>query len=160
MIATLGWGALAGFLSTMVMDMTHGVARKTGITVGLEPQLMGRWFQGLARMRLMHDDIRETASAPGELPTAMGMHFLIGITFGMMWSLIAHQIAASDARFFGGILFGIATNAAPALLMWPAMGFGLFGSRGPADKKLRVTSAVNHLMFGVALGAFSVLLPF
>ncbi len=159
MIATLGWGALAGFLSTIVMDVSHGLFRKAGVTAGLEPQWMGRWFLGLPRAQLRHDDIRTAESRPGELPAALGTHYAIGVTFGILWAVIAHQLEGGAVRMLGGIVFGFATNLAPWLLMFPAMGFGFFGSRAPAERKLLLTSAINHLMYGVALGVLSLAFP-
>jgi hypothetical protein len=43
--------------------------------------------------------------------------------------------------------------------MFPAMGFGLFGVKGPADRKLFVTSLLNHLFYGFGLWWIAALLP-
>src|SRR5262245_22814127 len=110
------------------MDVSHGILSKSRVTAGLEPRLMGRWFRGLTHLRLIHSDIRTTESGPGEIPIALLGHYLIGTTFGVAWALIAHQLIGSGIRFGGGVLFGVATNAAPWLLMFPAMGLGFFGS--------------------------------
>ena len=159
MSAALAWGALAGVLSTVIMDVGGGIGRKSGLTGGVDPKWMGRWFRGLARFKLFHRDIREEPAVPGELPTALGVHYLIGATLGIVWALVVHPIAPREVRFVSGIAYGLATNALPWLLMFPAMGFGFFGARGPAESKLLVSSGVNHLFFGVGLGLFAVLLP-
>ena len=35
--------------------------------------------------------------------------------------------------------------------MFPALGFGLFGLRGPSELRLLSTSVVNHLFYGFGL---------
>jgi len=41
--------------------------------------------------------------------------------------------------------------------MFPAMGFGLFGFRGPTELRLLSTALVNHLFFGVGLALAAIL---
>ena len=47
--------------------------------------------------------------------------------------------------------FGLLSNLLPWLVMFPAMGFGALGLRGPAELLLLRTSLVNHLLFGLGL---------
>jgi hypothetical protein len=47
--------------------------------------------------------------------------------------------------------FGLCTNVLPWLLMFPAMGYGFFGSHGPAGTKLFISSLVNHALFGLGI---------
>jgi hypothetical protein len=35
--------------------------------------------------------------------------------------------------------------------MFPAMGYGFFGSHGPAGTKLFISSLVNHALFGLGI---------
>jgi len=158
MSAAVGWGALSGVLATLVMDASAGFLKKAGITVGLDPPLLGRWIRSIARMHPVQADIRAVPSEPGEMPVAFTAHYLIGATFGVLFSLVAHDLSGGAARFGGGVVFGLATNAAPWFLMFPAMGFGFFGTRAP-ERKLFLTSALNHAMFGVGLGLFAQVFP-
>ena len=49
------------------------------------------------------------------------------------------------------LAFGLCTNVLPWLLMFPAMGYGFFGSHGPAGTKLFVSSLTNHAFFGLGI---------
>jgi hypothetical protein len=43
--------------------------------------------------------------------------------------------------------------------MFPAMGFGLLGLKGPAESRLFVSSLANHLYYGLGLWGIAGLLP-
>jgi len=62
-------------------------------------------------------------------------------------------IAATPA-----LLFGLATVAAPFLLMQPGMGAGIAASRSPRPGVARVQSLLTHAVFGVGLYAVALLL--
>ena len=49
------------------------------------------------------------------------------------------------------IAFGLVTCVFPWLLMFPALGFGLFGSRGPVDTQIFLSSLTGHAAFGIGL---------
>ncbi len=53
---------------------------------------------------------------------------------------------------------GIATVAAPWLVMQPAMGAGIASSRTPAPAKNRLRSLANHSVFGLGLYLAAVVL--
>jgi hypothetical protein len=40
--------------------------------------------------------------------------------------------------------------------MFPAMGFGLFGVRGPAEAHILRNSLYTHVAFGIGLGVWAV----
>jgi hypothetical protein len=48
-------------------------------------------------------------------------------------------------------VFGVATVAAPLLVMQPAMGAGFAASRTPTPLKNCLRSTVNHAVFGLGL---------
>jgi hypothetical protein len=50
-------------------------------------------------------------------------------------------------------MVGIASVAAPLLLMLPAMGLGFAASKAPNPAKARLRSLVTHIVFGVGLYA-------
>jgi Protein of unknown function (DUF2938) len=47
--------------------------------------------------------------------------------------------------------FGLATSVFPWFLVLPALGFGVFGRKGPPELKLLRTSLINHLSYGLGL---------
>src|SRR5262245_33433378 len=128
----LRWIA-AGFLSTFLMDVGSALFRKVGFTAGLPPRLIGRWFALLARVQFSHQTIIEARAVPGELPLALVVHYLIGITLTLVFCalLVVSRPRPVPATSFA-LGFGVLTNLLPWLWMFPSMGFGMFGRTGPS----------------------------
>jgi hypothetical protein len=59
---------------------------------------------------------------------------------------------SAEEPFSSALAFGLFTNVLPWLVMFPAMGFGILGLRGPSEFLLLRSSFVNHLLFGLGLG--------
>jgi hypothetical protein len=145
---------LVGLLSTLTMDITSTLVRMTGLTSGVHPSLVGRWFASIPRGKLMHHTIAETPAVAGEMPIALVGHYLIGITLAVTFGVLLSLTGIRAGRLSGlalAVAFGVTTNLLPWLVMFPSMGFGLFGREGPPDLMLFRTSSVNHLLFGVGL---------
>lgn len=137
---------LVGLGATAVTDL-WALARKR--LLGVAPPdfgLVGRWLAWMPRGRFRHESIAATAAVRGERLVGWIAHYLIGIAFagallgiwGLEW--IRHP------ALLPALLVGIATVAAPLLLMQPGMGFG-FSARRAAH------SLVTHFVFGVGLYA-------
>jgi hypothetical protein len=146
---------VAGVVATLTMDVGSTVIRKVGITAGLPPAIIGRWFAHILRGRFVHHTIADAPDVPGQLPLALACHYLIGIALTVVFvTLLQRSPIRPESR--GGtvaaaLAFGALTNALPWLLMFPAMGFGWFGSDGPRDYLLLRSSFLNHLVFGLGL---------
>lgn len=144
---------LSGVLATLTMDLGSALARRAGLTAGLPPALIGRWFAGLVQGRLAHDTILEAPPIRGELPLALALHYSIGIALTCAFlSLLAVRPEANPKAFLLAFAFGLFTNLLPWLVMFPSMGFGVLGLRGPSELCLLRSSLVNHLLFGLGLG--------
>jgi hypothetical protein len=78
-------------------------------------------------------------------------HYLTGIAYAAL--LIAFTGAAwlRAPALLPALLVGIATVAAPFLLMQPGMGAGLAASRTPHPRTARLHSLVTHAVFGLGL---------
>lgn len=72
--------------------------------------------------------------------------------------VFAHDAIGKAAPVNGELALGVATVAAPWLLMQPAMGAGIAASRTPSPAKNRVRSLVNHAVFGLGLYLAALLL--
>jgi hypothetical protein len=149
---------IAGLLATLMMDGGSVVLRATGLAVGLTPQLIGRWFALLARGRGVVGTIDAMPPIAGEVVIAAVAHYCIGI------SLTIAFLALLDAAglrhrpriaFVLAIAFGGCTNLLPWLVMFPAMGFGRFGSTAPREWMLMRSSCASHLFFGLGLALSS-----
>jgi hypothetical protein len=142
---------LAGVIATASMDVLSVIASRLRLTAPLSPQLIGRWFVSVARGHPFHEDIARTAATGHELAIALPVHYAIGgvLTVFYVWGTSRLGWPARDPWL--ALAFGLCTNVLPWLLMFPAMGYGLFGSHGPAGTKLFVSSLTSHTFFGLGI---------
>jgi hypothetical protein len=153
----IGW-AIAGAVATLVMDLGGGVLRSTGLTHGAPPQLIGRFFMSVFRGHFTALD-PSLGEKPVSLALILPIHYAIGASLALLFALAARTMDWSP-RFWACVAYGVATTALPALWMFPAMGFGLFGSRAPQEMLLFRTALLNHLLFGAGLAlALAVVVP-
>jgi len=145
------WRTLViGVVSTLSMDLLTGVAIRLGLIAPLPPRLIGRWFAAVGRGQPFHEDIACSAPVKHELLLALPMHYAIGIVLATLYVWATARLGWP--RSLGTALaFGLCTNALPWLLMFPAMGYGLFGAHGPQGTRLFVSSLVGHAFFALGL---------
>lgn len=142
---------IAGVFATIAMDLVGILTiRARWIDLnGLQivPSLLGRWFLHFFKQtQLVIADIRQIPEGKNEKAIGWVLHYLIGICLGLLFAILPFRGLGA------GIAYGIFTNIFPWLLMYPAMGFGFFGSRLAVTKKLILFSFINHFIFGLALG--------
>lgn len=145
--------ALVGAGATAVMDLC-GLALKR--LAGIPPPdyaMVGRWLGHMARGRFRHAAIAKAPAVTGERPLGWTAHYAIGIAFAALllalWGLdwLRHPTPGP------ALIVGLATVAAPFLLMQPAMGAGLAARRLPRPGAARLRSLLNHGLFGLGLYA-------
>jgi hypothetical protein len=145
------WQVLrTGVLSTLAMDLLTGMAIWLGLVAPLPPNLVGRWFASVARGQLVHADIARSLPVNHELPVALTVHYMIGTSLATLyvWGTGALGWPRSPGI---AMAFGLCTSVLPWLLMFPAMGYGLFGTHGPDGTRLFVSSLLSHAFFGLGL---------
>ena len=142
---------VVGVGATAVMD-AWGVARQPLLGLPrLDYALLGRWFGHIAAGRIRHEAIAASAPLRGERVIGWTMHYLIGTAFaGLLlgvWGLAwLHRPTLGPA-----MAVGIGTVAAPFLIMQPAMGAGIAGSRTPRPGVTRLQSLLTHAIYGLGL---------
>ena|SRR5688572_8053621 len=141
----------AGIISTLVMDLGGALLRITGLTAGTPPELIGKWIQSAIRGQIFVDDIRTSAGTPVTLPTFLIYHYIIGITLTFVFYLLISLFKITPIPWWLPLVYGIGTTIIPAFLMYPGLGFGLLGSKGPAEYLLLRTALLNHLFYGIGL---------
>jgi hypothetical protein len=151
MVGLVIQGALLGFGANVLFDLwQHGLARATG-----QPPpnwaAIGRWFRHLARGRVFHADIG--AAAPGEPERALGWigHYVVGVTYGMVFALIVGPDWLAAPRLLPALAFGLATVAFGWFLLQPGLGLGWAASKAPNPGKVRLTNLAGHAVFGLGL---------
>ena len=145
------WQTLAtGLLSTLTMDLLTGVAKWLKLVAPLPPNLVGRWFASISRAQWFHPDIARSPAVNHELLLALPVHYAIGAVLATLYLWGAGAIGWH--RSLGPALaFGLSTSLLPWFLMFPSMGYGLFGAHGPDGTRLFVSSLVSHAFFGLGL---------
>ncbi len=144
----LSRGLALGALATVAMDLTALAGRLLGVLEGARPEWVARWFGLVLRGAPITEDIRTAPDVGLPIPLLILAHYAIGATLGAAYVTLARGRESA----LGAVAFGVATNALPWLLMFPAMGFVLAGLAGPEESLLFRTSFVNHLGWGVGLG--------
>jgi hypothetical protein len=119
---------------------------------------VGRWFAHLARGTFRHRSIASAAPVRGELAVGWLSHYLVGIGFASLLCLTTGASWLEQPTPLPAITFGIATVAAPFLILQPSMGLGIAGSRTGQPSAGRIQSLITHVVFGVGLYATALLI--
>jgi hypothetical protein len=144
---------ITGLAATAVMDL-WGLARKPLLGIAVpEYGLVGRWLGGLARGRFRHDSIAGSSPVQGERLIGWSAHYLIGIAFAALLLATRGLAWVAAPTLVPALLVGVATVAAPFLVMQPAMGAGIAAWRTPRPAAVRLQSLMTHAVFGLGLYA-------
>ena len=120
--------------------------------------LVGRWFGHMARGRFRHERIAAAEPVRGECAIGWVAHYLIGIAYAGVLLAICGLAWVRQPTLAPALAVGIATVAAPFLLMQPGMGAGIAASRTPRPNSARLQSVVMHTVFGLGLYAAGLVL--
>ena len=89
---------LVGLLATLSMDLGSSLLRITGLTAGLPPAYIGRWFAALARGGLSQRSILDASPLRGERPLALIGHYLIGTLLTVVFLALVHALPLNRTR--------------------------------------------------------------
>ena len=143
-VLVIGCGA------TAVMDSWLLVLRRMGVPT-LDVSLIGRWIGHWPRGVLSHPAIAKAAPVRGERALGWIFHYATGAAFAALLVAIQGAQWIRGPSLLPAVAVGVATVAAPWLVMQPAMGAGLAASRTPTPARNRARSLANHAVFGVGL---------
>jgi hypothetical protein len=133
------------------MDVLFTAVRKTGLVVGAKGEWVGRWYLGIPRGQFVHSNIATSPERAGEKRAAFVGHYVIGIVLAVFYVGGARWLGVSPGSYFVALGYGFATTVFPWFLVYPALGFGIFGMKGPPELKLFFSSLLNHLFYGFGL---------
>jgi hypothetical protein len=143
--------AIIGSGGAALMDLWGAIARRLLGIQGLDYALLGRWIGHLPHGRFVHERIAAAEPVPGERALGWIAHYAIGIGFALVllaiWGLEWGRIPAIGPA----MLVGMGTILAPWLVMQPAMGAGIAGSRTPNPAATRARNLVTHAVYGIGL---------
>ena len=139
--------------ATLATDL-WAIARRRLLGVpGPDYGLVGRWFAHMARGRFRHERIAAAPPVRGELLIGWTAHYLIGVAFAGVLLAVCGLAWVRQPTPAPALAMGIATVAAPFLLMQPGMGVGIAASRAPRPNAARLQSLITHTIFGLGLYA-------
>jgi hypothetical protein len=150
-VALMAVGICVGFAATVTMDVLASVSRRIGLVAGAKGQWIGRWYLGIARGRFVYSDIAAAPEQADEKRVALVGHYAIGIALAVLYVFGAGWLGVAPGVFLVALGYGFATCVFPWFLLFPALGFGFFGLRGPPELRLFTSSLVNHLFYGFGL---------
>jgi hypothetical protein len=150
-IVTVVLGVCVGIAATVTMDVLSSVSQRFGLIAGAKGQWVGRWYLGIPRGQFVHTDIAAAPEQTGEKWAALIGHYVIGIVLAVVYVVGAGWLGVSPDAFLVALGYGLATCVFPWFLVLPALGFGLFGLRGPPELRLFTSSLMNHLFYGLGL---------
>jgi hypothetical protein len=129
-----------------------GIARSSLLGIAAPNYgLVGRWIAYMPRGQFKHNSIAAVAPRKGERFIGWTAHYLIGIAFAAVLIGIGGLAWVEHPTIAPALIVGIATVAAPFLLMQPGMGAGIAGSRTPRPAWTRLQSLITHAIFGLGL---------
>jgi hypothetical protein len=147
-----------GVFATASTDL-WAVARRRLLGVPLPDfGLVGRWIAHFRSGRFHHERIAAAEAVRGERLIGWTAHYLIGITFATLPPALWGPGWLENPTLEAALIVGVATVAAPFLLMQPGMGAGFAASRTPHPTAARFHSIVTHMVFGLGLYAGAVLI--
>ena len=133
------------------MDAWAVLARVAFNVQGLDYALLGRWIGHFPQGRFVHERIAAADPIPGERPLGWAVHYAIGIAFAMPLLAIWGLAWARSPTPWPAMLVGLVTIAGPWLVMQPAMGAGVAGSRTPNPLATRLRNLATHAVYGIGL---------
>jgi Protein of unknown function (DUF2938) len=151
MFLSIGRILLIGVIATLTMDILGAILRRAHWVMSVPPALIGRWVAAVARGQPFQANIQNATPVRHEVAIALLTHYVVGITFATVYLSVTMRLGVSPRSAVAAVTFGLATCVFPWLLMFPAMGFGLFGSRGPADTQIFLSSLTGHAAFGIGI---------
>ena len=151
---------LIGIGATAVTDV-WSIARKHLLKIPPPDfAMVGRWIAHMKHRQFVHQAITKSPPVRGEHIIGWTAHYLIGIAFAGLLVAIHGKAWLQQPTLLPALIVGIATVAAPFLLMQPGMGAGIAASRTPNPAKARMHSLITHAVFGVGLYASALLANF
>lgn len=139
-----------GVGATLAMDLWALLLRVFGIA-SLDYAWVGRWIGHMAQGRFAHDRIAAAPPVAGERLLGWTAHYATGVAFAGALLLVAGTDWARQPTPWPAIATGVASLAAPFLIMQPAFGLGLAAARLPNPNVARFRSLLTHLIFGAGL---------
>lgn len=157
LISSIARVILIGLGATLTFDVWGQLLK---LAFNITPSnicLVGRWICHMPEGSFKHSMIASTPHKRGECTVGWIAHYLIGITFAMIFVTLAGDTWLQHPTPFPALVFGVVTVLAPFTILQPAFGLGLAASKTPHPAQARIRSLLNHAAFGAGLYLFALL---
>ncbi len=131
----VNWGSaiVAGVIATAAITITLAV---TGTNI---MQMLGGMMLGSG------------ATATAQYALGGGMHFMIGIIYGLLYAVLFHPVS-EWSKSIKGVVAGVATTAiALAIIPLITLALGAGAAEGGSSPFAASINLFNHLVFGLVL---------
>ncbi len=149
----LARGTLIGIGGAAAMDAWAFLSRRFLAIRGLDYAMLGRWIGHFPEGRFFHERIATAAPVRGERPLGWVAHYSIGIAFALLLLAIWGLDWGRSPSIWPAQAIGLATVLAPWLVMQPAMGAGIAGSKTARPAAARLRNLATHAVYGLGLYA-------
>lgn len=146
-------GIAMGVAGSALMDLWSAVLRRRFGIPTLDYRLLGRWIGHFPRGRFVHERIASADPVAGERPLGWLAHYTIGVTFALVLLAIWGRTWLAAPTIGPALIIGIGTIVAPWLVMQPAFGAGIAGSKTPNPTATRLRNLGTHTVYGIGLYA-------
>lgn len=143
--------AAMGIASSAAIDAWALFVRRTFHISSLDYRLLGRWLGHLPKGTYFHQRIAAASPVPRERIIGWLAHYGIGIAFAALLLLLGGSSWAGSPTIWPALAVGIGTVLAPWLVMQPAFGAGIAGSKTPRPWAGRLRNLGTHTVFGIGL---------
>lgn len=139
--------------ATLATDLWALVRRRWLGIPALDYALVGRWIGHMRKRRFRHASIAGAAPVPREAAIGWAAHYAIGVVFAALLVPIGGAAWLNRPTLGLALVVGLATSAAPLLVLQPAFGLGIAASRVPRPWHTRLHVLLTHAVFGLGLYA-------
>ena len=140
-----------GIGATLLIDLWNLLLRRAFGIRSLSYCMLGRWLCHMTTGTFRHMSISNASQKPLECMIGWIAHYTIGVTFALVFVVVASTRWLARPTLLPALLFGIATVVFPLFVMQPAFGLGIAAARTPKPMQARIKSIGTHAVFGVGL---------
>ena len=140
-----------GVAAAALMDAWSLVLRRGFGVPTLDYAMLGRWIGNIPRGRFTHARMAAAEPVAGERPLGWLAHYAIGVAFAVVLLVAWGLDWARSPTPWPALIVGLGTIVAPWLVMQPAMGAGIAGSKTPNPAATRLRNLGTHAVYGIGL---------
>lgn len=142
--------AVVGVCATLGMDLWNLFLKRAFGIPSLNYCFLGRWLAHMRLGKFAHANIATASPMPHECAAGWVAHYSIGLTLALGFVLSVPGWL-SEPSILPALFYGLGTVVFPFLIMQPALGLGIAGSRTPSPTQARLKSIATHTVFGVGM---------